>query len=98
MRPQTGANPEFMTMDISRSEQRILHLLAQGGRIELIRDDNRKIARLDCYTREGWRFPELDLTLFRKLKAKRAIRSKGGKPYQITGRGLELVRSQADNR
>lgn len=84
-------------MDISRNEQRILHLLAQGGRIELIRDDNRKIERLDCYTREGWRFPELDLTLFRKLKAKRAIRSRNGKPYQITQRGLQLVRSQPDN-
>jgi len=36
--------------------------------------------------------------LFRKLKAKRAIRSRGGRPYQITARGLELVRSQPDNR
>ncbi|MGV0909942.1 YjhX family toxin [Martelella sp. FOR1707] len=85
-------------MDISRDEQRILHLLAQGGRIELIRTEKRKIERIDCYTREGWRYPGLDLILFRKLKAKRAIRSRGGRPYQITTRGLELVRSQPDNR
>ncbi|TCT39515.1 YjhX family toxin [Martelella mediterranea] len=85
-------------MDISRDEQRILHLLAQGGRIELIRNDSRKIDRIDCYTREGWRFPGVDLILFRKLKAKRAIRSTRGRPYQITQRGLELVRSQPDNR
>jgi uncharacterized protein len=85
-------------MDISRDEQRILHLLAQGGRIELIRTEKRKIERIECYTREGWRYPGLDLTLFRKLKAKRAIRSRGGRPYQITARGLELVRSQPDNR
>ena len=85
-------------MDISRDEQRILHLLAQGGRIELIKTENRKIERVDCYTREGWRHPDVDMILFRKLKAKRAIRSRGGRPYQITARGLELVRSQPDNR
>nr|WP_272211800.1 YjhX family toxin [Marinicella sp. W31]MDC2877689.1 YjhX family toxin [Marinicella sp. W31] len=93
-----GANPDFKTMDISRNEQRILHLLAQGGRIELTRSDNRKIEQVDCYTRDGWVYPGLDLTLFRKLKAKRAIRSRGGRPYQITERGLKLVRSQPDNK
>lgn len=40
-------------MDISRVEQRILHLLAQGGRIELVRDDNRKVEKLQLFTREG---------------------------------------------
>jgi uncharacterized protein len=85
------------TMDISRAEQRILHLLAQGGRIELIKD-NKKLAELNCYSRDGWRFPGLDEHLFRKLKKKRAIASKGGAPYRITRRGLELVRSELDNR
>lgn len=85
------------TMDISRAEQRILHLLAQGGRIELIKD-NKKMAGLNCYSRDGWRFPGLDEQLFRKLKKKRAIASKGGAPYRITRRGLELVRSELDNR
>ncbi|KKX34524.1 MULTISPECIES: YjhX family toxin [unclassified Rhizobium] len=85
-------------MDISRAEQRILHLLAQGGRIELTRDDNRKIEKIQLLTREGWAFNGLDLTTFRKLKQKRAIKSSGGKPYRITERGLQLVRSQLDNR
>ncbi len=85
------------TMDISRAEQRILHLLAQGGRIELIKD-NKKLAKLNCYSRDGWQFPGLDEHLFRKLKKKRAIASKGGAPYRITRRGLELVRSELDNR
>ena len=77
-------------MDISRAEQRILHLLAQGGRIEIIRDDtSRKILKVDCFTREGWRYPDLGLRLFRKLKAKRAIASSSGQPYRITRRGLE---------
>lgn len=85
-------------MDISRAEQRILHLLAQGGRIELIRDDQRKIAEIKLITREGWLFSDLDLETFRKLKRKRAIRSRQGQPYLVTRRGLELVRAQLNNR
>jgi uncharacterized protein len=85
-------------MDISRAEQRILHLLAQGGRIEITRDDNRKIEKLQLITREGWAFSGLDLMTFRKLKQKKAIRSQGGRPYRITERGLVLVRAEQDNR
>ncbi|MCM2473783.1 hypothetical protein HGO38_09885 [Rhizobium sp. CG5] len=85
-------------MDISRAEQRILHLLAQGGRIELIRDQNRKIETVHCFSRDGWLYPGVGLDLFRKLKQKRAISSKGGKPYRITERGLVLVRAELDNR
>ena len=85
-------------MDISRAEQRILHLLAQGGRIELTRDETRKIAGIKLITREGWLFSDLDLETFRKLKRKRAIRSRQGQPYLVTRRGLELVRSQVNNR
>lgn len=85
-------------MDISRAEQRILHLLAQGGRIELIRDDSRKIAEIKLITRDGWLFNDLDLEIFRKLKRRRAISSRKGQPYGVTRRGLELVRSQLNNR
>jgi len=85
-------------MDISRAEQRILHLLAQGGRIEIERGDTKKIDRVICITRDGWRASGLNLQLFRKLKRRRAIASKQGRPYQITKRGLELVRSELDNR
>ena len=85
-------------MDISRAEQRILHLLAQGGRIEIERGESRKIERIIRINRDGWRAPGLDLFLFRKLKRRRAIASKRGEPYRITKRGLELVRSEFDNR
>lgn len=85
-------------MDISRAEQRILHLLAQGGHIEVIRDEHQKPAELHCFTRDGWRYAALDLRLFRKLKRKRAIASRSGQPYRITRRGLELVRAEFDNR
>ena len=84
-------------MDISRAEQRILHLLAQGGRIDIEKDDNRKIIAVACITRDGWRASGLDLDLFRKLKRRRCIASSGGRPYRITQRGLVLVRSQLDN-
>ena len=85
-------------MDISRAEQRILHLLDQGGRIELVRNDNRKVEKLQLFTREGWMFSGLDIVTFRKLKQKKAIRSTGGMPYRITERGLVLVRAEQNNR
>lgn len=84
-------------MDISRSEQRVLHLLAQGGRIE-IEKDRKRATEVVCLTRDGWRYPDFDLGLFRKLKRRKAVSSSGGGPYRITRRGLELVRSQLDNR
>jgi hypothetical protein len=85
-------------MDITRAEQRILHLLAQGGWIEYQRTDKAKIADVRCFTRDGWVYPGLDLDLFRRLKRLRAIASKAGRPYRISNRGLELVRAEPDNR
>ncbi|MBB6466630.1 hypothetical protein HNQ96_002495 [Aminobacter lissarensis] len=85
-------------MDISRIEQRILHLLAQGGRIEIEKDDNDRIEDVICLTREGWRYPGFDLALFRKLKRKKAVASSQGGPYRITRIGLKLVRPELDNR
>lgn len=85
-------------MDISRPEQRILHLLAQGGALEPVKDRKGRIVSAACITRDGWRLPEVEMELFRKLKRKRAIISIEGNPYRITRRGLELVRSQPDNR
>lgn len=84
-------------MDISRAEQRILHLLAQGGRIDLVRNESRKPEEAHCYTRDGWRYAGLDLELFRKLKRRGTIASSRGGPYRITRRGLQLVRAQPDN-
>ncbi len=84
-------------MDINRAEQRILHLLAQGGWIEHNRQSSAKVRKVACFTRDGWLYPGLDLELFRKLKRLRAISSSGGKPYRISERGLHLVRSQLDN-
>lgn len=85
-------------MDITRAEQRILHLLAQGGCIELERDEDGRISGAQCLTRDNWRYGGFDFDLFRRLKRRKAIASKNGAPYRITRRGLELVRSRLDNR
>jgi uncharacterized protein len=86
------------SMDISREEQRVLHLLAQGGWMIRTRMHGKDTDRIECFTRDGWLAPDVGLVIFRKLKQKRAIASRGGKPYRITERGLQLVRSQLDNR
>jgi uncharacterized protein YjhX (UPF0386 family) len=85
-------------VDISKDEQRILHALAQGGQLLLSKSSAGRIIKVDGITRDGWRMPAISPRLFRKLKAKRAIASRAGGPYRITRRGLELVRSQPDNR
>lgn len=84
-------------MDITRTEQRILHLLAQGGWIEHRHSTTAKVSDVTCFTRDGWVYPGLSLSLFRKLRRLKAIASSGGRPYRITSRGLQLVRSQLDN-
>lgn len=85
-------------MDISRDEQRVLHALAQGGYIAVLKDPRGKISDFEFFSRDGWLMSGLTRLIFAKLKAKKAIKSQGGKPYRITRRGLELVRSQVDNR
>jgi uncharacterized protein YjhX (UPF0386 family) len=84
-------------LDISREEQRVLHMLAQGGMIKPLKDHKGRIETLELYNRDGWRLPLMQMLLFKKLKRKKAIASHGGEPYRITKRGLELVRSEFDN-
>jgi len=85
-------------MDISREEQRVLHALAQGGAIHVTKLSNGKVAAVECINRDGWLLDQCNLRIFRKLKSKGAIASSEGRPYRITRRGLELVRSEVDNR
>jgi uncharacterized protein YjhX (UPF0386 family) len=85
-------------MDISRDEQRALHALAQGGAIVPIKDEKGRMIVVELFNREGWRIPAFTLLLFKKLKYKKAIASRHSEPYRITRRGLELVRSEVDNR
>jgi len=57
-----------------------------------------RITAVQCFNRDGWLMQQCDLFLFKKLKNKKAIASQDGRPYRITRRGLELVRSEFDNR
>lgn len=86
-------------VNISKYEQRVLHALAQGGRIAHRRDaDNGRIVEAMCLTRDGHVLADCTLPLFRRLKRRGLIASMGGQPYRITRMGLAAVRAQLDNR
>lgn len=85
-------------MNISKAQQRTLHALAQGARIDLVRDDHGRIVDADCVTREGWRLSDCSVAVFKSLKKRRLIASKGGGPYRITREGAVSLRAQGDNR
>ena len=85
-------------MNISKTEQRVLHALAQGGHIRHHRDERGRIVQVDCMTRDGYRLTDCGLALFARLKRRGFIASRGGRPYGITREGLGAVRAQLDNR
>lgn len=85
-------------MNISKYEQRTLHALAQGGRIEFRKNDKGDIVEIDCFNRNGWRLDDCTLAIFRRLRRRRLIRSQEGGPYRITREGLAAVHPQLDNR
>ncbi|ESQ73821.1 YjhX family toxin [Asticcacaulis sp. AC402] len=84
-------------MNISKAEQRVLHVLAQGGHIRPERDDGRLVA-VTCFNRDGFVLNDCTLNVFKKLKNRRLIESKDGSPYRISYVGRISVRSQLDNR
>ncbi|KEO55157.1 YjhX family toxin [Thioclava pacifica] len=84
-------------MNISKREQRALHVLAQGGSIRHERQTGRKISAIHCVTRDGHLLADCDLELFARLRRRGLIASRGGQPYRISRRGLGAVRGQLDN-
>lgn len=85
-------------MNISKEEQRALHVLARGGAMLVEKNDQGDIVAVNCATREGWSLADCTLTVFRKLRKRRLIASQGGGPYRITRDGRLAVRAEPDNR
>jgi uncharacterized protein YjhX (UPF0386 family) len=94
----TASNSETIHVNISKHEQRVLHVLAQGGLIRIERDERRKLATVTCWTRDGHILSDCTPVIFLKLRRRRFIRSESGAPYRITRIGLAAVRAQLDNR
>lgn len=85
-------------MNISKHEQRVLHVLAQGGSIHYLRGPGGKVHEIICFTRDGHVLSDCTMEIFTRLKKRRLIRSHGSKPYRITHLGRVCVRPQLDNR
>ncbi|WP_422365318.1 YjhX family toxin [Pelagibius sp.] len=95
-------------MNISKAEQRVLHVLAQGGHIRHTRGSKergpngrgvgRKIIKVLCVTREGHILSDCTLAVFDRLRKRRLIASSNGGPYRATRLGRVSVRAQLDNR
>ena len=85
-------------MNISKAEQRVLHVLAQGGMIRHRRGESGHIVEALCFTRDGHILANTGLPLFNRLRRRGFIASHGGAPYRITQAGLRAERAQLDNR
>lgn len=85
-------------MNISRCEQRVLHVLAQGGQIRHRRTDDGRILDVLCVTRDGHVLADCTVEVFAKLRRKRLIESRASSPYRISDKGRRSVRAQLDNR
>lgn len=85
-------------MNISKSEQRVLHVLALGGAVRFTRAGNGKITSVTCITREGHVLDDCTLPVFTRLKTRGFVKSRNGAPYRITRRGTKAVRAEANQR
>lgn len=85
-------------MNISKLEQRVLHVLAQGGLIRYTRGSNGKLIQTDCITHCGSVLVSCTPQIVSNLRRKRLIESRNSSPYRISEIGRRTVRSQLDNR
>lgn len=85
-------------LNISKLEQRVLHVLSQGGRIAYVRNVHGKVIDVTCFSREGFVLTDCKLDVFKKLKKRGFVKSYGGRAYRITRKGRQSVRPQFDNR
>ncbi|WBA84678.1 YjhX family toxin [Endozoicomonas sp. GU-1] len=78
-------------MNISKRDQRVLHVLALGGEIRCYRNENGKINDIICYTRDGYVLSNFTDEIFKPLKSKKLISSKNSAPYRITQLGARRL-------
>jgi len=85
-------------MNLSKTEQRVLHVLAQGGHVRVQRSPGGKILAATCYTYDGQVLADCPLNAILGLRRKRLILSQEGGPYRLARAGRLAVRAQPDNR
>ena len=85
-------------MNISKAEQRTLHVLARGGAIFVEKNEKGKAVKVNCTSTEGWTLSDCTLAVFFRLKRRRMIFSVNSGPYRATLKGRQCVRAQSDNR
>jgi uncharacterized protein YjhX (UPF0386 family) len=85
-------------VNISKAEQRTLHVLARGGAILVEKDARGRIIEVNCVSREGWTLEDCTLSVFTRLRKRRLVASSDGGPYRATYAGRLAVRAQPDNR
>ncbi len=90
--------PRDTPVNIPKHEQRVLHVLAQGGAIHFERMTNGKVREVSCFTRDGHVLADCLLQLFDRLKTRRFIKSENGQPYRAARLGIRSVNPQYDNR
>lgn len=83
-------------MNISRNEQRVLHVLALGGRIDPSRNHGNRDGDIVCVTRDRPVRSDCTLPVVQRLRRKRLIASPGGGPCRIRRPGRLSVRARAD--
>lgn len=85
-------------MNISKREQRVLHVLALGGAVAFERAGNGKVREVTCFTKDGHVLADCTMQVFERLRKRRLIRSVGGRPYRVTQAGIRAVRAEARQR
>jgi len=85
-------------MNISKAEQRTLHVLVRGSAIFVEKDDKGKVIAVNCITREGWTLEDCTVNVFSKMRRRKLIASSNREPYRATFYDRKAVRGQVDNR